>query len=818
MAIGQDAFLSTIEYLSLSQLKCLSKCGWLMAILSLVCLGLFPSATALADSVQCSSDMTSTLPATRVLEDPGRTLSASDVAALDNNSFFTADDKPPPLAFTHSAIWLRFSLHNPQSGPCERWLTVGDARLEDVQVYVLQNGSWTGMQAGSVYPIKQWTIAERQPRFPIELAAHEDAEILIRVVSRSRMLINPQLWDDTSFFEKSMAGQLSDGIAWGVLLLILPVSLVAGILLRFRLLIINAFALLFYFSLTAVANGYLFYVPSLLPWSRELVAVLSAISFSIFFAYTFVLFRLKRLPRWLQITFSLYLAAGGLLLLWGAYGDFVATRNYFTHYRNAAYLLIPLTLSVALYQRVRLSWLAWGISALFLVQGTKGLLWETENDLWLYGEDKLGLSSALIIAFLLISTLIYAIAHSRRRERSALAEISYLQQAEHDRLENQVQLRTKQLRESLQSRSALLARISHDMRSPLNSIISYAQQLRTAPAPAYPERIERNARQQLELLDDLLELSRNELHQIEMSLEPGYLFGFLQEIEEEGRYIATRQNNRLEFDLDDNLPLLVHADFRQLRRILINLLNNAAKFTSDGTIVLRITCQEHQNQQFCLDFSVQDNGIGLPHGMRESLLKPFHRGSNVTHTEGFGLGLSIVNELLQQMGSKLVIADGPTGGSIFGFTLWLEGATEEDLDTVFVESHQAFTDGGGRRIVLVDDVELTRAFLGDLLGGYGFEVRLASSAEEALAYLESEPADLLITDQIMPGMNGWALLQEVRARYSDLPVMLYSASPARAERQSAELLFDATLLKPASTTDLLACIERLCAKSAALTV
>ncbi|MBD9415057.1 response regulator [Pseudomonas sp. PDM16] len=753
-----------------------------------------------------------------MFEDPGKEFSVTDVAALDDGSFVTTTSKLPALAFTHSAIWLRVSLHNPQSWPCERWLTVGDARLEDVQVYVLQNGTWTGMQAGSAYPVKQWTIAERQPRFPVEIAAQDNVQILIRVVSRSLMLINPQLWDDTAFFEQRMDSQLSDGIIWGLVLLILPISLVAGYLLRFRLLIINAFALLFYFPLTAVANGYLFYLPSLLPWSRELVAVLSAISFSIFFIYAFLLFRVRRLPRWLQITFLLYLVLGAFLLLWGAYGDFITTRSYFTYYRYAAHVLIPLTLVVALYKKVKLSWLAWGISALFLAQGTKGLLWEAENDIWLYGEDKLGLSSALIIAFLLISTLNFAIAHTRRRERRALAEIAYLQQAEHERLESQVQLRTQQLRDSLQSRSALLARISHDMRTPLNSIISYAHQLQVGPAQSYPERIERSARQQLEMLDDLLELSRHELLQIEMSLEPGYLFGFLQEIEEEGRYIASRQNNKLVFNLDSNLPLLVHADFRQLRRILINLLNNAAKFTSDGTIVLRITCQEHQNQQFCLDFSVQDNGIGLPHGMRESLLKPFHRGSNVTHTEGFGLGLSIVNELLQQMGSKLVIADGPTGGSIFGFTLWLEGATEEDLDTVFVESHQAFTDGGGRRIVLVDDVELTRTFLGDLLGGYGFEVRLASSAEEALAYLESEPADLLITDQIMPGMNGWALLQEVRARYSDLPVMLYSASPARAERQSAELLFDATLLKPASTTDLLACIERLCAKSTALTV
>lgn len=797
----------TAERTGPSPLECMSRC--LLLLLAMALASLSPPSLAAEGAVQCLSEVATLLPAARILEDPSKHLTAAEVAEFDDARFFDVHSAPPPLAFTHSAVWVRFHLYNPLAESCERWLTVGDARLEDIQVHILSNGMWTGMKAGSAYPLEQWAVAERQPRFPVEVAAQEEALVLIRVVSKSRMIINPQLWSDTAFFEKSMADQLVDGLAWGILLLILPISLVAGFLLRFRLLIINAFTLLFYFSLTALASGYLFYLPALLPWSRELVAVVSAIAFSIFFVYTFVLFRVKLLPLWLQWLFSLYLVAGGLLLLWGAYGDFIATRNAFIPYRNAAYILIPLTFGVALYKKVRLSWLAWLICALFLAQGSKGLLWQTENEVWLYGEDRLGLSSSLIIVFLLISTLVFAIAHTRRRERTALAEIDYLQQAEHERLESQVQLRTKQLRESLQSRSALLARISHDMRAPLSNIISYANQLRTAPDSEYPERIERNAREQLELLDDLLEFSRSELQQIELSLKPGYLFGFLREIAEEGKYIATRQNNRLECSLDSNLPLLVHADFRQLRRILINLLNNAAKFTSNGMIALRVECTEQNQHQFRLSFTVRDNGIGLPPDARDRLLKPFQRGSNVIHTDGFGLGLSIVNELLEQMGSTLCIEGNDAGGSTFGFQLWLEGAAEEELDTVFVESHVAAIDGRERRIVLVDDIELTRAFLGDLLAGYGFDVTLAGNAEEALARLEEQPADLLITDQIMPGMDGWALLQEIRNKHPGLPVLLYSASPARTAGARADLMFDAVLLKPASTKELLTCIDRL---------
>lgn len=229
--------------------------------------------------------------------------------------------------------------------------------------------------------------------------------------------------------------------------------------------------------------------------------------------------------------------------------------------------------------------------------------------------------------------------------------------------------------------------------------------------------------------------------------------------------------------------------------------------------MLRVENLGAETQGFSLRFSVADNGIGLTEDVREQLLRPFQRGGNAHGVEGFGLGLAIVDDLLRQMDSTLAFEDRPGGGTLFSFVLRVQSASEEAVEQVFHDAHATASDGAGRRILLVEDVELTREFLGDLIAGHGYDVTLAGSGEEALASIAWADVDLVITDQFMPGMDGWALLREVRRHRPGLPVLLYSASPARAENNGERLRFDAELLKPVSAEELLSCIERLCGQS-----
>lgn len=749
-----------------------------------------------------------------VLEDASLELTAEDVLAMPEERFWRLEPGPFPINFSHSAFWLRFSLEAPAQQPCMSWLSVGQPRLNDVQVYTRHADGWSKSYAGRDYPLDEWSTRTRQPLFALALDNAERIDVLARVTSRGVLMIEPQLWSDIELLRLNQQSHTVDGLVFGIALLIVPFSLVVGVLIRSPLVLVNALAILAYVLLACVGNGYLFYWPELLPWSSEVSSLMGSLSQVLFMAYVYVLFQVRRLPAfWRYMLIIAAILLGGLLLS-GVLLDFTDTRILFNQLRLVFYLMVPLLCLAAWYHGLRPNWLAWGLAIMFVAQGVSRYVFDITNVSWQYGEDQLGLVSSLPGMLLLACTLIMEFSNSRNRERQALADLDMQQKAEQERLEVTVARRTEQLRESLRARSSLLARIGHDLRSPLAGIIDYARLLGTETRLDYPQKIERNARRQLDLIDELLEFSRGELQQQELILAPGYLYGFLSEIEDEARFIAQRQGNRLDCHYAVDLPPLVQADFRRLHRILINLLANAAKFTRQGSIDFSVTLIALAGNEAELEFSVRDSGIGIAAAERESLLQPFTRGRNAEKFEGTGLGLSIVSQLLQQMGSELQIDAALGAGSHFSFRLKLLRADEHELDMVMAEGRSVAILGDGRRVLIADDIEQNREGISDLLGGYGFDTVVAEDGAQALELLREATFDLLITDQMMPGLNGWQLLTAVRALQPQLPVLLYSAAPPlRPASADPALTFDAALLKPADGGELLEQVARLLEKA-----
>lgn len=229
---------------------------------------------------------------------------------------------------------------------------------------------------------------------------------------------------------------------------------------------------------------------------------------------------------------------------------------------------------------------------------------------------------------------------------------------------------------ALSAHKHLLARISHDLRTPVQNILNAARQLSAdGVAQQQAQQIEQSARLQLELIDELLEFPRTDQH-LELLPAPGYLFGFLRQIEEAGQFLAQRNGNRFVCEFDEDLPLVVNADFRRLRQLLINLLANAAKFTRRGDIEFRVSLIDQTADQVQIEFTVMDNGIGIPAADMARLAEPFQRGGNAARHEGSGLGLYIVKQMLEQMGSRLQMAQVDSGGSRFSFILPLQEGME----------------------------------------------------------------------------------------------------------------------------------------------
>lgn len=624
-------------------------------------------ASEVAMATLCSEEQPLRLERLAIFEDPGAALGLEQVLALPPQTFRSVEQSYLFANYTHSAFWVRFSLGEVANPACVRWLTAGDPRLSDIQVFVQSGDSWRHMQAGSAHPAEQWPVLARQPSFP--LGADDGDTVLIRAMSRSTLIVEPMLWSQQAMLTQRQVSTLVDGLSLGIVLLVVPFSLIVGAIMRSPLLLVHAATVLSYIVVTCVLNGYLIHWPALLPWSDEIRSLVSVISFTCFLGYARVLLQVRQLPRFWGLLYGALLLAFIGSHLWTLLLDYTQGGAFTDLLRRlTVYLLMPLTLLVAWYRGVSLIWMAWAVPLLYLVQFLMRYVLQADQVIWQSRQDFFSLSSIIPGVVMLTCTLLTELYRSRKRARRARRELEDLREAEHGRLEGMVQRRTEQLSESLQARGAMLARITHDLRTPLLDIVEYARRLVTESRHDYPHRIERSAHRQLALIDELLEFSRSELPHHEM---PGDLRLFLEEIADEVEPLAQRQDNAFALYLAADVPNQVSADFRRLRTVLLNLLGNAAKFTRGGHIQLHVSCLQRGTDTLRLRLSVEDTGRGIPPDEQQRLLQPFERGQGVDTIEGSGLGLAIVTQTLQAMGSALQVHSDGVSGSRFSFELCL---------------------------------------------------------------------------------------------------------------------------------------------------
>lgn len=754
----------------------------------------------------------------QVFVDPTGRLAPEDITRLSATAFTPLDPQALPR-YTQAAVWLALDLRNNGQQPCRRWLNLAKPSVEDQQMHVLRaDGQWHSQRSGSAYPLRTWTVAQRQPVFLLDLQAGETVRVLARVSSsHSVLLLNPQLYSDAAWLQTQQDTHIIDGLSQGIVLLVVAVGLTVGAILRSSMLLALSVGAFFNALFVCIANGYLFYFPALLPYAEACAAVTGVFAISGFMIYVRQLYGLGRLPRvWTYMI--------------GALVAFYIVTRIFGWYAAPAMTSIGLWVIVAFvavllhgHRQQFMAWLGMHIMALQLLSQyvfhlDKAVPWvqrypsalELLSSLVWQSSYVQNLSGTLNGAVWLAATMVLEVLGSRRREQRAQTALDSQRKGEVERLESAVAQRTGQLREALDARRHLLARISHDLRSPLAGIINITQSAAALEAQT-TRHIERSARRQMELIDELLEFARQDLKGPEIHAEPGYLYALLHEMEQEGRLLAQRQHNHFETTIPVDLPLAVRADFRHLRQVLLNLLGNAAKFTTQGRIRLQVeSLQAPPSDHARLRFSVSDTGQGIAESERVKVMQPFGRGANAQGVDGVGLGLTIVRQLLDGMGTGLELESTLGQGSRFSFVLDLPLADESEIQKVFVESHVAEVEGQGRRILVADDLRANRDELADLLGGYGFEVSTASDGLEALQMLQADGYDLLLTDQMMPRMDGWQLLAQARANQPELPVVLYSAAPPLPPLDSpADLRFDATLVKPATSGDLLRQIDSL---------
>ncbi|MEM7538847.1 MAG: ATP-binding protein [Chloroflexota bacterium] len=391
-----------------------------------------------------------------------------------------------------------------------------------------------------------------------------------------------------------------------------------------------------------------------------------------------------------------------------------------------------------------------------------------------------------------------------------------------------------------QAKSRFLANMSHELRTPLNAILGYAQILQQRLSGEHQQEIhqlhiiQQSGQHLLTLINEILNLSRVEAGKIVLDPQPFSLSRFLQILQGMMLGQTTQKGLVLHCGMADNLPEYIVADEARLRQVLINLWNNAIKFTDSGSITVRASvvleaefsgghAVSTTNETCILRFEITDTGHGIAPEKLADIFEPFYQiheaGNQITQMEGTGLGLSICRQLLALMDTELQVRSEVGRGTTFWFDLTVSLVPQNSVDvsqTVLAQkqSQSAHTIIGINEspptLLVVDDTEQNRTLLVDLFKPLGFLIIEAVSGEEGLKQLEHIRPDAIITDLVMPDMNGYTFIQQVRTdkQLADVLIIAVSASVfAEDAQRSLDVGSNFFLPKPIALTHLLDIIQ-----------
>lgn len=387
---------------------------------------------------------------------------------------------------------------------------------------------------------------------------------------------------------------------------------------------------------------------------------------------------------------------------------------------------------------------------------------------------------------------------SHRQTRLLLEEIEA-----HDLTDQALQQAKDEAESANEAKSRYLTGISHELRSPLNAVLGYAQLLENDRAIP-PERrealsvIRRSGEYLSDLIEGLLDISKIEAGRLDLHRNEVRLDLLMDQMVHMFQLQAKEKGLDFQFQCLNRLPDRVRTDEKRLRQILINLLSNAIKYTNSGSVVLTLRYRSE-----VAEFTVSDSGEGISKQDLERVFRPFERVlSSGSGASGTGLGLTITKLLVEIMGGDLSVESRPGTGSTFKVSLMLASVGGSDARKSMATSKVISGYPGARkRIVVVDDERSHRQLMRTALVPLGFDVVEVADPSTALTILGLAPVDLVMLDVAMPEISGWELLIKIRAAYPNLPVVMVSADASEGRNlldqgQSESPLHNGYFVKP----------------------
>ncbi len=379
----------------------------------------------------------------------------------------------------------------------------------------------------------------------------------------------------------------------------------------------------------------------------------------------------------------------------------------------------------------------------------------------------------------------------------------------------------QELLESDRLRSEFVANMSHELRTPLNSIIGFSSVLQKNREKTlndkdlgYVERINRNGKHLLGLINDILDLSKIEAGRMDLEFRPLSVASLARETIDMLQAQADARGLTLTLEMPEDLPEL-ETDGDKLRQVLINLIGNALKFTESGGVRLIVTASEDGSA----NLSVKDTGIGIPADKLDAIFEPFRQADSGTTRKygGTGLGLTITRSIVEMLGGRIDVTSEEGKGSSFNVHLPRNAAaplapaakpTSVDEPLIYPVLPPGALKPGSRTVLVVDDDPDARELMANYIREMGGTPIPVGDGEQVVELARRHHPDLITLDLMMPGIDGWEVLRRLKAdaKLAEIPVVIISIV---ADRRRALVLgaMDA-LTKPIAQDDLLAILRR----------